>query len=263
MEKLSVFKIGGKVIDDGNGLNQFLSAFSEFRGKKILVHGGGKQIDGLSHRLGIKVTMVEGRRITDSGSLEVAEMVLGGLLNKNIVALLQSFQCNAIGMTGADGNLIRAVKRPLRQGIDYGWVGDVREVNSRLLANLLEMDMVPVIASLTHDKKGNMLNTNADTVAAEIAISVAALFETDLVYCFDLPGVLGDIDDLNSVIHELHIRDFPALKEKGLISKGMIPKIDNAFDALNRNVSRVILIGATNIEDYISGNGNSGTIISL
>ena len=261
MERISVIKIGGKVIENAGHLNSFLKSFALSKWKKVLVHGGGKRIDQVSSKLGINVKMLEGRRITDTDALEVVQMVLAGLLNKNIVSLLQGFDCNAVGLTGADGDLIRAKKRPLRNGIDYGWIGDVEKVNCDFLAQLIQSGMVPVIASMTHDGGGRMLNTNADTIASEVAISMSAKCETDLVYCFDRAGVLGNTDDENSLIKEIRSSDYEILKSGGSISEGMIPKIDNAFGAINRGVTRVLIINALNIESYFSGKEVSGTVI--
>lgn len=261
MNKLSVIKIGGKVIDEPDQFEYFLKRIAGTAGKKILIHGGGKQIDRLSNRLGIDVNMLDGRRITDSGTLEVTMMVLAGLLNKKMVSLLQSLQCNAIGLTGADGNLIRSRKREVLDGVDYGWVGDIEEVNTALIIELLKNDYVPVIASLTHSGKGSMLNTNADTVAAEIAVAMSSGYETDLIYCSDVPGVLKDIHDPSSVIHEIRIKDYESLKKNNVVSKGMFPKIDNAFGAINRNVARVFLISSVDIGNYFDNGKVNGTVI--
>ena len=262
MEKLTVIKIGGKVIDDPALLLSFFESFVAIRNRKILVHGGGKQIDRISQQLGIAVNMIEGRRITDSDSLEVVQMVLAGMLNKNIVSKLQALGCNATGMTGADGNSILAVKRPEKNGVDFGWVGDIKKVNASIVHDLLNLNLVPVFASLTHNGAGQMLNTNADTVAAEMAVSMSALYDVDLVYCFDMPGVLRDIEDPESVIRKIQPDDFEKLKSSGTISTGMLPKIENALSTLHRNITRVILIKATNLEEYVRGNITNGTIIS-
>jgi acetylglutamate kinase len=262
MDKLSVIKIGGKVIDDPGQLDSFLENFAAIRNRKILVHGGGKQIDRISEKLGIPVQMTGGRRITGSDSLEVVEMVLAGLLNKKIVSRLQSYGNNAAGLTGADGNSMLAVKRPIKDGIDFGFVGDIKKVNSGFFNDLLSRDYVPVMASLTHDGNGQMLNTNADTVAAEIAVNMTEYFDVDLVYCFDLPGVLRDINDPGSVIPVIKPSDYEKLKNSGAISKGMLPKIENALNALNRNISRVILLQAGNLGEYCISKITHGTIIS-
>lgn len=262
MERLSVIKIGGKVIDDPELLITFLESFAAIRNKKILVHGGGKQIDRISEELGVEVKMTEGRRITDSESLEVVQMVLAGMLNKNIVSRLQALDCNAAGMTGADGNSISAIKRPVKNGIDFGCVGDIEKVNSVLLNNLLNLDLVPVFASLTHNGAGQMLNTNADTVAAEVAVGMTANYDVDLVYCFDRPGVLRDLNNPESVINEIKPEDVEELKSSGTISTGMLPKIENALNTLERNIARVILMKATSLDEYINGDISHGTIIT-
>jgi acetylglutamate kinase len=261
MERISVIKIGGKVIENAANLDSFLNSFSLGKGKKVLVHGGGKRIDQVSSRMGIKVKMVEGRRITGPDSLEIVQMVLAGLLNKNIVSRLQGFNCNAVGLTGADGNLVLAKKRPPRNGVDYGLVGDVIKVNTGFLEHLFQSEMVPVIASMTHDGEGRMLNTNADTIAAEVAISLSGKYETDLVYCFDRAGVLRDMNDESSLIKEITSGDYDGLKSEGSVSEGMIPKIDSAFAAIGRGVARVLIINALNIESYFSGKEITGTVI--
>ncbi len=261
MEKLAVIKTGGKVIDNPDQLEDFLQIIARQDLKKILVHGGGKQIDRLSDQLGIHVEMRDGRRITDSESLEVVQMVLAGLLNKNIVAKLQSLHCNAMGLTGPDGNLIRAEKRKIRDGIDFGWVGDVRHVNGQLLSDVMALGFVPVIASLSFDPTGQILNTNADTIATEVAVAMASTYEVDLVFCFDKPGVLRDLNDNNSLIPEIRQQEYENLKRTGAISQGMMPKIENALDALERKVARVFLIEANKINDYFLGNKEVGTVI--
>ena len=262
MEKLSVIKIGGKVIDDPGELHSFLGKFAAIPDRKILVHGGGKQIDRLSRELAVEVKMTEGRRITDTDSLRVVQMVLAGMLNKNIVSQLQATGCNAVGLTGADGNSIVAVKRPVKNGIDYGWVGDIEKVNDVLIDNLLNIGLVPVFASLTHNRDGRILNTNADTVAAEVAAAMTSRYDVDLVYCFDRPGVMRDLDDPGSVIPEITPVDYDALKSSETISTGMLPKIENALFALNRNIARVILMKSTNLDEYIDGKIIHGTIIN-
>ena len=202
-KKLRVFKIGGKVVEDKNQLSGFLQGFSKLQDQKALVHGGGKWVTEMSQRLGIKVKMTEGRRITNADTLEVVKMMLAGVANKNVVSMLQSFGCNAIGLTGADGNTILAEKRPLKNGIDYGFVGDIKSVNRDVLLKLLQADLVPVFTAMTHDGKGNLFNTNADTIASSVAVGLANDFDVELNYCFELPGVLKDIEDLNSVIPQI------------------------------------------------------------
>ena len=261
MKKISVIKFGGKVIDNLSQLEVFLKTLSDSADQFILVHGGGKQIDELSRKLGIKVHMVEGRRITDAETLPVVQMTLAGLLNKNIVSKLQGFHCNAIGLSGADGNLIKARKRKIRNGVDYGWVGDIERIDNSLLIHLLNYGYTPVIASLTHDGSGNMLNTNADTVAAEIAISLSKEFEVDLVYCFDQPGVLKDSRDHESLIPEIRSGNYNSLKKSGSLSEGMIPKTDNAFRAIQRGVNRVFIMNTLQIGNYLTGKVITGTVI--
>jgi acetylglutamate kinase len=261
MDRLTIIKIGGKVIENSAHLDSLLRILATSKDKIILIHGGGKKIDIYSEKLGIKVTMVEGRRVTGSETLEVVQMVLAGLLNKNIVSKLQGFQCNAVGLTGADGNLIRAVKRPVKNGVDYGWVGDIVEVNPGFLDHFIKNGMVPVIGSLTHDGNGNILNTNADTVASEIAISMSSLYLTELVYCFDMPGVLKNMSDENSVIPEIRSSEYQKIKSTGAINKGMVPKINSAFEAIQRGVGGVLITNASNIENYLTGKPVTGTFI--
>lgn len=253
MSSLYIIKIGGNVIDNPENLERFLSDFSELKGYKILVHGGGKIATKVSADLGIKSQMVEGRRITDAESLKVVTMVYAGLINKNIVATLQGKNCNAIGLTGADGNIIRATKRPpvkvisrgedLGEGIDYGFVGDLNEhsVNSEAMHKLLESGFVPVFSAITHDGKGQLLNTNADTIASVIAISMAKLYDTSLIYCFEKAGVLSDVNDEGSVIKTIDPEYYNRLKQEGVISEGMIPKLDNAFTAISKGLKEVCI----------------------
>jgi len=194
LEKLLIIKIGGKVVEDKSGLPVFLHNFASIPGKKILVHGGGKSVSEMSRKLGIEVKMVEGRRITDSDTLDVVKMMLAGVANKNVVSLLQGKGCNAIGLTGADGNMIRAHRRPLTNGIDYGFVGDIDEVNTSDLKKLIKGDFIPVLTAMTHDGKGQLLNTNADTIAQSIGVGMAFDYDVEIFYCFEKPGVLAEID---------------------------------------------------------------------
>lgn len=256
IESLVVVKVGGAIVEQPDTLHQLLDDFRSIPGRKILVHGGGRSATALSARLGIESKMVDGRRITDAETLQVVTMVYGGLVNKNIVASLQSCAVNAIGLTGADGDVIRAVKRPVEK-IDYGFVGDVVSVNTGFLANILEQDIVPVMAPLTHDAAGQMLNTNADTIAAEVAKAMSRLYKVTLIYCFEKPGVLLNPDDDNSVIPYISYYDFPRLVDDGTISGGMIPKIQNAFNALNAGVSSVLITSASSL------NTLEGTTIAL
>tara|TARA_R110002051_G_scaffold324836_2_gene424069 strand:- start:44 stop:832 length:789 start_codon:yes stop_codon:yes gene_type:complete len=239
-EKLSIVKIGGNVIEDEKALDNFLSAFSRLEGLKILVHGGGKLATQLAAKLGIESKMIDGRRITDAETVDIITMVYGGLANKKIVAQLQSKNINAIGLSGADGNSIQAHKRPVKQ-IDYGFVGDIDGVNSELLKNLLSINLTPIFCALSHDGAGQLLNTNADTIASEIAIGMASVFETTLYYCFEKKGVLLDITDENSVVKNIDTSKYKELLSKGVIADGMLPKLHNCFHALDNNVEKVCL----------------------
>ncbi|MCA0364054.1 MAG: acetylglutamate kinase [Bacteroidetes bacterium] len=256
---LNVIKIGGNVIDDPQKLDKFLLDFSLLPGNKILIHGGGKIATKIAEKLGIETQMVEGRRITDKPMLEVVTMVYGGLVNKQIVASLQSKNCNAIGLTGADGGAILAKKRPVKS-IDYGFVGDIEKVNSGFIENLLENGVAPVFAPLTYDIDGNMLNTNADTQASAIAVGMSQNFEVNLVYCFEKKGVLLDAEDDDSVISEIRPDYYEELKASGVIFAGMIPKLDNAFAALEKGVKKVTICQAEQLIEAVK-NGNAGTAI--
>lgn len=244
--RLTVVKIGGAVIDDTAAMEAFLGDFARLDGHKVLVHGGGRAASALCRRLGIEVRMVNGRRITDEASLEVAVMTYAGALNKRIAASLQARGCNAIGLCGADGDAVRAVRRPVKD-IDYGLVGDVTAVNADLFAGLAELGLVPVVCAITHDGAGNLLNTNADTVAQAVAEGLAERYDVELVYCFELPGVLADVDDPASLIAEINPAEYERLKAGGIVSGGMLPKLDNAFRALDHRVSRVVIKSAENI----------------
>lgn len=239
-QKLSVVKIGGNVIEDEKALNLFLSTFSKLEGLKILVHGGGKLATQLATKLGIASKMVDGRRITDTETLDIITMVYGGLANKKIVAKLQSKGTNALGLSGADGNTIRAHKRPVKE-LDYGFVGDIDGVNSALLAHLLTLNLSPVFCALSHDGRGQLLNTNADTIASEIAIGMSTLYDTTLYYCFEKKGVLLRITDENSVIKHIDTKKYKQLLENGIIADGMLPKLHNCFHALENQVKKVCL----------------------
>lgn len=254
MEKLTVIKVGGKIVEEPETLNQLLSDFSALPGYKVLVHGGGRSATQLAARLGIESHMVNGRRITDAETLKVVTMVYGGLVNKNIVAGLQAKGVNAIGLTGADMDVIRSVKRPVQE-VDYGFVGDVTRVNTDLLVSLIHQGVVPVMAPLTHDGAGHLLNTNADTIAGETAKALARHFEVTLVYCFEKKGVLRDADDDDSVIPVITPELFRQYVEQGIIQGGMIPKLENSFSAVAAGVHQVIITLATAID------GQSGTVI--
>ena len=253
-EKLTVIKVGGKIVEEEATLNQLLNDFAAIKGHKVLVHGGGRSATKLAAQLGIESQMVNGRRITDAETLKVVTMVYGGLVNKNIVAGLQAKGVNAIGLTGADMNVIRSVKRPVKD-VDYGFVGDVEIVNAELLGNLIHQGIVPVMAPLTHDGKGSMLNTNADTIAGETAKALAQLFDVTLVFCFEKKGVLRDENNDESVIPVITPPDFEEYVSQGVIQGGMIPKLENSFSAINAGVSQVIITQASAI------NCEGGTLI--
>ncbi|WP_287640602.1 acetylglutamate kinase [Bacteroides sp.] len=245
-EKLTLIKVGGKIVEEEATLQALLSDFAAIEGRKVLVHGGGRSATKLAARLGIESQMVNGRRITDAETLKIVTMVYGGLVNKNIVARLQACGVNALGLTGADMDVIRSVKRPVKD-VDYGFVGDVERVDATLLGDLIAKGVVPVMAPLTHDGCGNMLNTNADTIAGETAKALAQLFDVTLVYCFEKRGVLRDENDDDSVIPQITRADFEQLVADGVVQGGMIPKLENAFEALRAGVSQVIITQASAI----------------
>jgi acetylglutamate kinase len=251
MDRLTIIKVGGNVVEDTESLNALLDQFIKFSGNKILVHGGGKTATEIAEKLGIETEMVDGRRITSKSMLDVATMVYGGLVNKKIVAGLQARGCNAIGLTGADLNLISARKRPVQE-IDYGFVGDVVDVNSRELRILIGENVVPVVAPLTHDGKGQILNTNADTIAAELASELANYFSVYLFYCFEKKGVLLNPDDESTIIPELDTALFQQYQQEGIINTGMIPKLDNGFRAKRNGVKEVLI---TNPGNMANGRG--------
>lgn len=253
-EKLTIVKVGGKIVEEEESLQQLLSDFSAIPGKKVLIHGGGRSATKMAAQLGIESKMVNGRRITDAEMLNVVTMVYGGLVNKTIVSRLQAEGVNALGLTGADMDIIRSHKRPVKD-IDYGFVGDVEAVNGELLADLIQKGIVPVIAPLTHDGKGHILNTNADTMAGETAKGLAQYFDVTLLFCFEKKGVLKDPDDDDSVIPYINEETFKQLVNEGVIQGGMIPKLENSFDAIHAGVSKVIITLSTAID------GKSGTII--
>ena len=254
-EKLTIVKVGGAVVEDELQLAQLLRDFSAIEGRKVLVHGGGRRATKMAERLGIETKMVDGRRITDADMLEVVTMVYGGLVNKHVVAELQAIGVDAIGLCGADGDIIRSVKRPPKNGIDYGFVGDVKQVDGAEIAHFIEKNLVPTIAPLTHDGQGNILNTNADTMASETAKALAQLYDVTLIFSFEKRGVLSNPDDDESVIPVITRSDFERYKADGTISGGMLPKIENALAAVEAGVSQVIITLATAID------GQHGTII--
>lgn len=255
MEKLTIVKVGGAIVEDPERLQQLLSDFVEISGKKVLVHGGGRRATKVAAALGIESRMVNGRRITDADMLEVVTMVYGGLVNKNIISNLQKYGVNALGLTGADMNIIHSHKRPLKDGIDFGFVGDVDHVDGQRLAGLIESGITPVMAPLTHDGEGHILNTNADTIASETAKALAAFYDTTLIFCFEKKGVMSNPDDDNSVIPIITHTDFKQLTANGTIAGGMIPKIENALSAVDAGVNKVIITLATAID------GKHGTTI--
>ena len=254
-EKLTIVKVGGAVVEDEAQLSQLLKDFSAIEGRKVLVHGGGRKATKVAEALGIESKMVGGRRITDADMLSVVTMVYGGLVNKNLVARLQANGVNALGLTGADMNVIHSHKRPIKDGIDFGFVGDVDKANGQMLSKLIEEGITPVMAPLTHDGQGNILNTNADTIASETAKALAPYYDVTLIFSFEKKGVLRNPDDDESVIPVITHADFIKYKADGTISDGMLPKIENALDAIDRGVSRVIITLATALD------GQSGTTI--
>lgn len=249
MEKLTLIKVGGKIVEEPDTLQQLLRDFSSIEGHKVLVHGGGRSATKIASQLGIESQMVNGRRITDAEMLKVVTMVYGGLVNKNIVAGLQALQVNALGLTGADMNIMRSDKRPVKD-VDYGFVGDVKEVNADVLASLIQQGIVPVLAPLTHDKQGHMLNTNADTIAGEVAKALAKYFDVTLMFCFEKKGVLLNEDDDESVIPEIDRASFQKYVAEGIIQGGMIPKLENAFQAIEAGVKEVIITQASEIHKH-------------
>ncbi len=244
MEKLTVIKVGGKIVEEEATLKALLADFSKVEGRKVLVHGGGRSATAMATRLGIESQMIDGRRVTDAETLKVVTMVYAGLVNKNIVASLQALGVNALGLTGADLGYMLSAKRPIKNGIDYGFVGDVKSVNSDLLAKLIADGVVPILAPLTHDGQGSMLNTNADTIAGEAAKALSKHFDVTLVYCFEKKGVLRDENDDDSVIAEINEDDFKKYVADGTIQGGMIPKLENAFAAISAGVSKVVITKA-------------------
>ncbi|MDB5002924.1 MAG: argB [Mucilaginibacter sp.] len=242
MKSLHIIKIGGNVIDNSENLYNFLKDFTALDGYKILVHGGGKVATQLSETLGIEAKLVDGRRITDIETLRVVTMVYGGLINKNIVAQLQRFGTNAIGLTGADGNFIRTNKRPVKT-IDYGFVGDIDEksIDAKGIGKLMDAGFTPVFCALTHDGEGQLLNTNADTIASALAVALSDLFETTLIYCFEKKGVLMDVNDDDSILRDIDPIRYEELKKKQIIHSGMLPKLENAFTAIACGVKAVVI----------------------
>jgi len=240
METLKVIKIGGNSIDDEAALNAFLNAFSKLDGPKLLVHGGGKWATKLANDMQVEVEMVDGRRITNAKTLDIIIMVYAGKINKMIVAKLQERDCNAVGFSGADGNTIEAVKRPVKT-VDYGFVGDVVKVNAKTINVLLENQITPVFCAISHNNKGQLLNTNADTIASELAIALTNHFNVELYYCFEKKGVLQNINDQDSVIKNITTSSYQNLIKNNVIIDGMLPKLNNCFHAISGKVNKVCI----------------------
>ncbi len=258
MSSLTIVKVGGAVVEQAQSLSTLLHGFAQISGNKMLVHGGGRTATALASRLGIETKMVDGRRITDSEMLRVVTMVYGGLVNKQIVASLSQQGIRALGLTGADMGVIRSHRRPITaQGVDYGFVGDVDKVDAHALKVLIEGGIVPIMAPLTLGQDGHLLNTNADTIAASVAKAMAAIYDVTLVFCFEKKGVLRNPDDDDSVISHITSASYEQLKSEGIVSGGMLPKLDNAFSALHAGVKNVIITRADSLS------ANSGTTITL
>ena len=254
-ERLIIIKVGGAIVEDDARLTQLIKDFSAVNGRKVLVHGGGRRATQVAGDMGIESRMVGGRRVTDAAMLQVVTMVYGGLVNKNIVARLQACGVNALGLTGADMDVMRSHRRPVKDGVDFGFVGDVERADGNMLGTLIEAGVTPVMAPLTHDGNGNILNTNADTIASETAKALAAIYDVTLVYCFEKKGVLSNPDDDDSVIPVISRADFNRYVADGTVAGGMIPKIENALAAIDAGVGRVIITLATAID------GEHGTVI--
>ena len=260
MEKVYIIKIGGNVIDNPQALEKFLHDFSAVEGAKILVHGGGKLATDLASQLNIPQQMINGRRITDAETLKVTTMVYAGLINKQLVASLQAKGINAIGLSGADGNSIQSTKRKAAE-IDYGFVGDLhaKSVNAELIASLLKLNIVPVFSAITHDTNGQLLNTNADTIASALAVALSPMYSVQLNYCFEKKGVLKNVEDDDSVIETMTPENYKTLLNEGIISKGMIPKLDNAFEAIRNGVKSVVIAHSNDLLNTTHENRHAGT----
>ncbi len=252
MKNLTVIKVGGAVVEDPQMLPSLLDSFAAIPGPKVLVHGGGRSATQMAERLGVETVMIEGRRVTSAEMLKIATMVYAGLVNKNIVAQLQSRGCDALGVTGADGGIIKGHRREVRK-VDYGHVGDVDCVDGKALDSLLDAGFIPVVAPLIHDGNGNLLNTNADTIASEVACGLTQYYNVTLVYCFEKPGVLADPDDDNSVIPAIDTEKFRLLTADGTVSGGMLPKIQNSLDAVKKGVKEVIITSASSLDNLTAG----------
>lgn len=260
MLHLTVVKIGGNIVDNPEALDKFLSDFANLKGPKVLVHGGGKVATKVSEALGIETQMVDGRRVTDQETVKVVTMVYAGLVNKTIVAKLQALGCDALGLSGADGDVVRAHIRKVEEGaVNYGLVGDIIGINDELLINIVNSEIVPVMAPITHNGSGQLLNTNADTIASAVAVALAEHIPVQLIYCFELPGVLKDINDKDSLIPFINSRMYGELKNEGVIADGMIPKMDNCFEAIEEGVSSVYICHADNLLGLLEGKSKVGT----
>lgn len=261
--KLYIIKIGGNIIDNPEALKSFLADFAAVKSNKILVHGGGKAATALLPKMGIESKMINGRRITDEATLDVVTMVYAGLISKNVAAKLQALNCNAMGLSGADGNFIRGEKRPVKD-IDYGFAGDLNDssVDAEGISHLLDAHFTPVFSAITHDKNGQLLNTNADTIASALAIGLSKIYETSLVYCFEKKGVLLDVNDDDSVIPEIKSGELAALTEKGIIAEGMLPKLHNAFAAIEKGVKEVFIGHAADL-GQLKNNTRFGTTLTV
>ncbi len=262
VEEINIVKVGGKVIDNEDARNEFLARLSKIKKNIILVHGGGKVANTILSSMGIEPKMVNGRRITDSETLKVVTMVYAGLINKTITAKLNSLERPAVGLSGVDGTLLDAVKRPVKD-IDYGFAGDITSegVNAQLLVDLVEKGYTPVIATIAADKNAQLLNINADTVASTLAAGLAKIVKTNLYFCFEKKGVLMDAEDDNSVIPNLNKQNYPELSAKGIFSEGMIPKLENAFKTIDKGVNTVIIGNSNDVEQFFTEN-HAGTLIS-
>lgn len=258
LDRIKIVKIGGNVIDNPSAIADFIVRFKRLAGPKILVHGGGKEATRMAAGLGLETTMIDGRRVTDAAMLDICVMVYAGLINKRIVAQMQACGIDAMGLTGADGNAVSATRRRAAP-VDYGFVGDIDplDVNDRLFRNLLMAGLTPVVCAIMHDGDGQLLNCNADSVASAIAAGMSRQASTDLIYCFEKPGVLADVDDDSSVIRSIDTESYASLKATGAVSKGMIPKIDNAMHALHQGVKEVYIKSASNLLEA------EGTVITL
>lgn len=262
-QKLYVIKIGGSLIDKEKDLMNFLEEFASIKALKVLVHGGGKLASDLAEKLNIPQQMTDGRRVTDKETLDIVTMVYAGKINKNIVAKLQNLNCNAIGFSGADGNLIKSKKRSV-SNIDYGFVGDVdsKSVNIDLLQKFLELQLVPVFSAITHDQKENLLNTNADSIASVLAIALSNFYEVELLYCFDKDGILEDIENPDSLVNSLNSTKYELFRSANKLNKGILPKLENAFKAKENNVNKVVLLNKTKLQNQIN-HQNEGTEITI